>query len=59
MPKPVTVTLLDEQGRPATSWRLTDAVPTKIVAAGPATAGAHLAIEEIVLAFAAIRLSEL
>jgi phage tail-like protein len=53
-----TIDLLDQSGAPKATWTLTDARPTKIAATDRKDDGGDVAIEEIVLAYEGVVISE-
>src|SRR5580658_9724423 len=53
-----TIDLLDQNGAPKATWTLTDARPTKIAATDRKDDGGDVAIEEIVLAYEGVVISE-
>lgn len=48
---PITISLLDEKGKPAMVWRLTNAWPTKITSTDLKNEGDEVAIEQLEVAF--------
>lgn len=48
---PITISLLDEKGKPAMVWRLTNAWPTKITGTDLKADGNEVAIEQIEIAY--------
>ena len=54
---PVTISLLDEAGRPDMVWTLTNAWPTKITATDLKSTGDEVAIETIVIAHEGLTIS--
>lgn len=54
--KTVTIRLLDEAGRPAMTWTLTNAWPTKITGADLEATGNELAVETIELAHEGLKI---
>lgn len=54
--KPVTITLIDEIGNPATTWTLTNAHPTKFAASDLSATGNEVAVETIELGYEGLTL---